>query len=66
MRRGFTLVEIMIVFAIIGIIFSVGVSMSGRGLIDGTRCKQGVLFSVDMNGNEQQMFGPSGPMLCDE
>ena len=65
-NTGFTLIELMVVFAIIGILVSVGVGMMGSGLIDGTRCKHGLLFSIDMNGNEQQMFGPNGPMECGE
>lgn len=60
--KGFTLVELMIVLAIVGIIVSIGLgAMNGNtNILNGTSCKAGVTFSIDSNGTAQQIIGVDG------
>lgn len=68
MIKGFTLIELMIVLAILGIIAAVIVPAANGGnpaisemfQRGGTICKAGVLFSVDTHGYQTQVIGPNG------
>jgi prepilin-type N-terminal cleavage/methylation domain-containing protein len=59
--KGFTLIELIIVTAIISIL---GVMISQHNTTNGIICKSGYQFSVDWNGNQQQIFGKDGPIPC--
>lgn len=69
-QRGFTLIELMIVLAIVGIVYAIvstGVSMGSasdmsygiNGLTE-VRCIDGLKFVVGQSGSVQQMLGPNG------
>ncbi len=58
-QTGFTLIELMIVVAIIATVIVIIVeSATGHGF--GTLCKGGMLFNIDHNGYEQQIFDENG------
>jgi prepilin-type N-terminal cleavage/methylation domain-containing protein len=61
-QRGFTLIELMLVIAILGILASVAVSLwpdhfgytpppSNSKSVSGTRCINGFVFTTDADGN---------------
>lgn len=61
--KGFTLIELFITIAIVMILATIiGGAFTGgwKGLFDGTICKAGYTFSVDMNGYQQQIFDENG------
>ena len=66
-QTGFSTFELIftliIVMAVVGTITDVAVNsstLSEQMQRGGTLCKGGVLFNVDSNGNQHQIFGPNG------
>lgn len=68
MMKGFTLIELLILIVMLTIVFSIVMNIkNGNNMImDGSRfgshtiCKMGYVFSVDINGMEQQIFDSNG------
>ena len=72
-RKGFTLIEFVVVVAICAILMVIVYSnmhyYSGaqyKGLGVSTICIDGFKYTVDQNGNSQQMIGPNGPLECND